>query len=155
MHALDGFEVEAVIEHGKPRAARVLAAREGCLRLLNTSSAIMTVISAERRLEVKPDEMFEVAAQAGSLFEFEWEMIPLADSSPLVLQQQAVAASRPDVIYPGYKIRPPHTSCSEGHWHDERSGNAQVGLAADGLFPVTRAQQETHQMETHPVATHS
>ena len=54
------------------------------------------------------------------------------DDAPLT------APALPEVLYPGYKIRPLPVVLPTGHWHDERKGHGQIGLAEDGLFPATR-----------------
>lgn len=126
MHALDGFVVEASFTHGKPTRTRITATRGGTLRVRNHRSEPMLVGKGE----TARGELIQKHMKRGELVEISWQGV------------QATRAGskqpRPEVVYPGYKVRPPRAAHPTGHWHDERKGHGQIGLAADGLFAATR-----------------
>ena len=77
-------------------------------------------------------EIFTRPMKAGDVVELEWFVRMSETNTNHALE------SRPELVYPGFKIRPPQAAHPTGHWHDERKGHGQVGLAKDGLFPATR-----------------
>ena len=126
LHAFGGFIVEAAFAHGRPTCARISATRDTTLRLKNHRHEAM-MIGAVRITE---HSVFEKPMRSGEVIEVAWEGVEPCERGRV--------ESRPAVTYPGYKIRPPQTVHPTGHWHDERNGHGQVGLAEDGLFPATR-----------------
>jgi len=127
LHALGGYVVEAEFVQGRPSVAQVTATRDGLVRVRNVSDAPMRIESA-----VYPKgEIFEKQMKKDETVAILWDGVPAKNDD--------VNERRPDVVWPGYKIRPPWKAKETGHWHDERNGNGQVGLAEDGLFPANRA----------------
>jgi len=115
LHALDGFVVEASFTRGRPVRARITATRDALLRVRG------------------PEGLIENEARKGESMELVWPPAPM--------EKAPDATPRPEIVYPGCKIRPAQACHPTGHWHDERNGHGQVGLAEDGLFPATRSPQ--------------
>lgn len=131
LHALGGLMVVAAFSHGRPAAATIEATRPAMLRLRNHDARRMCVQSAGKTYVIPPGAMAVVKMESGQVAHAWWEgaAMPAKDEQP-----------RPTVLYPGFKLAPPHACHPTGHWHDERKGHGQVGLAEDGLFPATRPQ---------------
>lgn len=130
LHAFGGFIVEVDFMHGAPINAHITATRPARLRVRNYRREVMVVTLNGVETRVSHHELFDSEVAPGDVASFTWEGVEDA-SIP-------VESTRPDVVYPGYKVRPPHIAQATGHWHDERKGHGQIGLAEDGLFPATR-----------------
>lgn len=137
LHAFDGFEVEALFEHGKPVRALITARRAGVLRLCNSRNVVMQV--GERPTE--PGAVAEFSMQPGEALEAFWPAKLHSGESASRGVDEICHERRPEVVWAGYKIQPPPVPRADGHWHDERKGHGQIGLAEDGLFPATRSLQ--------------
>lgn len=116
LHALGGFVVEAAFEHGQPVIAQITATRPAVLRLRWDGKLI------ER--DMRAGETVTLSQDSG-----------VANGVPI--------PAIPEIVYPGYKMRPPLRAHLTGHWHDERKGHGQIGLAEDGEFPATRNAKGT------------
>jgi hypothetical protein len=126
LHALDGFEVETCFERGQPLAARIVATRTATLKLRNHRRESMLVDG----VPTAAGEICEREMAAGAAVTVSWEGVTTTAPTP--------RTARPEVIYPGYKLRPKCAATRRGHWHDESTGHGQIGLTEDGLFPATR-----------------
>ncbi|MBI4026023.1 MAG: hypothetical protein HY360_13640 [Verrucomicrobia bacterium] len=126
LHALGGFVVNAHFHQGKPTAAQIAATRDSRLRVRNHRREKMRAHDKT----IATGEIFERDMKAGETIFISWEGV-----SPAASEE---GDQRPEMIYPGYKSRPPGVATRTGHWHDESVGHGQVGLAEDGLFPATR-----------------
>lgn len=126
LHALGGFVLEAEFAAGRPSKAVATAQRDALFRVANVSPVPMRIGAAT----FSQGGIFERAMRAGETVVLAWP-----DTGPPAIDP---CESRPEVVWPGYKIRPPHVVRGSGHWHDERKGHGQIGLLEDGLFPATR-----------------
>lgn len=115
LHALGGFVVEAAFEHGQPVSARITASRSAPLRVRWQGKLIERTLAA--------GETFTVGGDPG--------VVSASDTA------------LPEMVYPGYKVRSPLRAHATGHWHDERRGHGQIGLAEDGQYPATRTATAT------------
>ncbi len=127
LHALGGWIVEACFVQGQPVSARITATRPRLLRLRNSRREVMHVGACQ----IPSGELLSAVLADGDTVEVCWDGVSTGSES-------VGQSPRPEVIYPGYKIRPPQPCWRTGHWHDERKGHGQVGLAEDGLFAATR-----------------
>lgn len=130
LHAFGGFEIEARFEHGQPVIARITATRDSLLKVKNYRHEKMCVEAGVNVSQTWTDYIFERALKAGASVNITWEGV--------IVPQQMNEADRPEMIYPGYKLRPLGAATRSGHWHDESTGHGQVGLEPDGTFPATR-----------------
>ncbi|MCX5662719.1 MAG: hypothetical protein NTW19_23815 [Planctomycetota bacterium] len=135
LHALGGLVVVASFTHGRPAAAQIEATRTTTLRLRNHDAATMLVECGGKTSAIPRGDMFVQAMEAGQVAGVRWEG---AKAPPEPSEPPKETGPRPNVMYPAYKLAPPHACHPTGHWHDERKGHGQVGLAEDGLFPATR-----------------
>ena len=133
LHAFDGFVVEAAIEHGVPRTARITATRGGCLRLRNASREPLRITGGD---VVPPGGLLECATTPQEVVMLVWG----DGSTPSLAADDS--HRREEIVWPGWRIGPPLTAIVTGHWHDECHGHGQVGLPEDGLYPATRGLGE-------------
>jgi hypothetical protein len=126
LHALGGFVAQVHFHQGKPTAAQIAATRDSRLKVRNHRREKMGASGKT----IATGEIFEHDMKEGETLSISWEGVSLTTSEE--------SDKRPEMIYPGYKLRPPGVATRTGHWHDESVGHGQVGLAEDGLFPATR-----------------
>lgn len=130
LHTLDGFLVEADVVGGKAVFAKVQNPRgPRPVTVRNTREKPMRVCNTGETVVVEPGADF--SGMLAHELTLDW-------GETYSRMGGADGPERDGIMYPSYKVKPPPVCFPSGHWHDERGGHGQIGLAEDGLFPAIR-----------------